>query len=73
MRDPARGPALANLSTLDRIIRILVGVLMLAGGWWLAGESIWKTCLEVFGWLPLATGALGWDPVYSILGIRSRR
>jgi len=46
---------------------------MLAAGWWVVSEAIWKAGLEVFGWVPLATGGLGWDPVYSILGLRTNR
>jgi hypothetical protein len=46
---------------------------MLAAGWWMVSEAIWKASLEVYGWVPLATGGLGWDPVYSILGLRTTR
>jgi hypothetical protein len=65
--------AFANLSTLDRTVRILAGVLMLAAGWWLVDEAIWRVSLEVYGWVPVATGALGWDPAYTILGISTNR
>jgi hypothetical protein len=63
---PVRGRpptnAFVNLSTLDRTLRILLGVTMLAAGWWMVSEAIWKITLEVYGWVPLATGGLGWDP-----------
>jgi hypothetical protein len=58
---------------LDRTIRILLGVTMLVAGWWMVSEAIWKTTLEVYGWVPLATGGLGWDPIYTILGLRTNR
>jgi Protein of unknown function (DUF2892) len=55
-----------NVGGIDRALRIVVG-LVLVGlaatgtvGWW--------------GWLgllPLATGAVGWCPPYSILGINT--
>jgi hypothetical protein len=64
---------LVNLSACDRTLRIVVGVLMLAAGWWLVSAAISKAALEVFGWFPLATGGFGWDPLYSILGIRTNR
>ena len=53
-----------NVGGLDRGLRIIVGLVLIAlaatgtVGWW--------------GWLglvPLATGALGWCPPYSIFGI----
>jgi Protein of unknown function (DUF2892) len=65
--------SLVNLSALDRAVRLLAGAVMLAAGWWLAGDSTLKAALEVYGWVPLLTGALGWDPFYAILGIRTRR
>ena len=55
-----------NVGGLDRIIRIVLGVVLLGlaatgtVGWW--------------GWLgvvPLATGALGWCPPYAILGFNT--
>jgi len=53
-----------NVGGIDRIIRIVAGVVLVAlaatntVGWW--------------GWLglvPLATGLLGWCPPYAMLGI----
>ncbi len=53
----------SNVGGIDRVIRILAGVVLLglaatgAVGWW--------------GWLglvPLATGLLGWCPPYAIFG-----
>ncbi len=54
----------ANEGTLDRALRIIVGLALIAltlngtiGGW---------------GWIgvvPVATGALGWCPAYTLLGI----
>ena len=56
----------ANVGTLDRALRIAAGLLLL--GLTLAGV------IGVWGWiglLPLATGALGWCPPYSLLGINT--
>ena len=55
-----------NVGGLDRIIRIVLGVVLLGlaatgtVGWW--------------GWVgvvPLATGALGWCPPYAIFGFNT--
>lgn len=52
-----------NVGGIDRIARIVIGLVLLglaatgAVGWW--------------GWLgivPLATGAIGWCPPYALLG-----
>jgi Protein of unknown function (DUF2892) len=56
----------SNVGGIDRALRIVVGLVLLGlaatgtVGWW--------------GWLgllPLATGAVGWCPPYSILGINT--
>lgn len=64
-----------NLSVLDRIIRVLIGLLMLWAGW--AGHSaeaaLWPIALRTFAWFPLVTGLLGWCPVYAILGLSTRK
>jgi hypothetical protein len=64
-----------NLSILDRTIRILVGLLMLLVGWTIqpAETAIWPIALRIFAWFPLVTGFLGWCPVYSILGLSTRK
>jgi hypothetical protein len=58
-----------NLSTPDRLIRIILGVLMLAAGWSELTGGLWKIALQVFGWVPLVTGLAGWCPIYAMLGI----
>jgi Protein of unknown function (DUF2892) len=62
-----------NMSNLDRTIRVVVGLLMLGAAWTGIATGIWKAGFEIFGWVPLATGAVGWCPVYALLGIRTRR
>lgn len=59
----------ANLSALDRSIRIVLGVLMLAAGWAGLATGVWRIALQVFGWFPLVTGLAGWCPIYAMLGI----
>ena len=55
-----------NVGGIDRVLRIVVGLVLIGlaatgtVGWW--------------GWLgvvPLATGALGWCPPYSLLGFNT--
>ena len=57
-----------NVGTTDRTIRMLLGIalLMLV----LAGP---KTLWGLVGLVPLATGALGYCPLYSVLGITTTR
>ena len=52
-----------NVGGIDRILRIVVGLVLIA----LAATGT----VGAWGWLgliPLATGAIGWCPPYSLLG-----
>jgi len=62
-----------NQSTPDRILRATLGLVMLTAGWLGIVEGLWQIVLEVFGWVPLVTGLIGWSPLYALLGWSSRR
>lgn len=62
-----------NLSNLDRTVRIILGALMLAAGWTGVAGGIWRAGFEVFGWVPLVTGMIGWCPIYALLGFSTLR
>ena len=55
-----------NVGGIDRILRIVVGLVLI-------GLTLTGT-IGVWGWLgvvPLATGAIGWCPPYSIFGFNT--
>lgn len=52
---------LANVGTLDRVVRIVAGIALIA--WALMGGPVWAW----IGVLPLATGLLNICPAYSLL------
>lgn len=56
---------LRNLGMLERVVRILVGLMML--GLYGALDSPWKY-LTLIGLLPVGTGLVGHCPVYKALG-----
>jgi hypothetical protein len=56
----------ANVGSTDRILRILVGLVLI--GLTLTGN------IGLWGWIgvvPLATALVGWCPLYTMLGINS--
>ncbi|OZA23337.1 MAG: hypothetical protein B7X91_13770 [Hydrogenophilales bacterium 17-64-11] len=55
----------ANVGNIDRILRILAGIALIA--WALMGGPVWAW----IGVLPLATGLFRFCPAYSLLGINS--
>lgn len=60
-----------NEAPWDRVLRLLLGLSMLTLGvtGWLS--PIWSIALVIFAWVPLLTGAFGWCPIYSILGVNT--
>ncbi len=62
-----------NLASWDRILRILTGILMILFASAGAVDGIFRVALLLFAWVPLVTGALGWDPIYALLRIGSHR
>ena len=55
-----------NEGTVDRVIRVLLGVVLLALVFW--GP---KTAWGWLGLIPLITGLVGSCPLYTLLGIRT--
>lgn len=55
----------ANVGGVDRVIRILVGIVILGLG--LTFKSSWG----VLGFIPLATGIFRFCPAYTLFGISS--
>jgi hypothetical protein len=54
-----------NVGNLDRGLRIVAGLALIA--WALMGGPVWAW----IGIVPLATGAMGLCPLYSMLGIKT--
>lgn len=55
-----------NEGTLDRAVRIILGLVLIAMA--VTGPQV------AWGWIgivPLATGLIGWCPLYTVLGIRT--
>ena len=56
----------ANEGTLDRVIRVLVGLVLVA--------LVLTGTIGVWGWIgvvPLLTGAIGYCPAYSLFGFKT--
>jgi O-antigen ligase len=57
----------SNEATWDRLLRLVAGLVLIALT--LAGT------IGVWGWLGLVlvvTGAIGWCPIYAVLGLKTR-
>ena len=58
-----------NEGTLDRALRIILGLALIVG-FFLNRDGAWSW-LYLLGIIPLVTGIVGSCPVYSILGIKT--
>lgn len=62
----------ANVGTIDRVLRIVVGLALIAAAVGLFGAG-YQTVWGWIGFIPLATGLVGWCPLYNVLGVKSCR
>ena len=56
-----------NVGGLDRIVRIVVGVVALAA-FFFVGDAAWRWLLLI-GIVPLASRLMGSSPIYTMLGL----
>ena len=62
-----------NEGVWDRVIRVVIGVVLLYLGWSGTIEGGWGTFLKYFGLFPLATGLSGFCVLYSLFGYGTNR
>ena len=60
----------ANIGTTERLLRALVGVVLLSLVFVLDGVARWS---GLIGLVPLVTAAVGWCPLYVPFGFSTRR
>jgi Protein of unknown function (DUF2892) len=60
----------ANVGTFDRIVRILLGLALIAAAFGFYGPA-YQTVWGWIGLIPLATGFVSWCPVYTVLGMNT--
>ena len=58
----------ANVGSFDRILRIVVGLVLLAAVVLLEGNARW---FGLIGIVPLLTGAFGYCPLYVLFGFNT--
>ena len=58
-----------NVGSLDRIIRIVLGVALI-GAFFVFPDSPWRLAFLI-GIVPLVTAMMGSCPIYSVLGLSS--
>ena len=59
---------MANVGSVDRIVRIVAGIALLAFAFLSASPSAW---IGYIGIVPILTAAIGWCPLYTLLGLNT--
>jgi hypothetical protein len=55
-----------NEASWDRIVRVVLGILLLYLGWGGVVTGGLGAVLKILGFLPLLTGLVGWCPLYAL-------
>lgn len=59
---------ITNVGSVDRAIRLVLGLVLLSGYFWLSGGSRW---VALAGLVLILTAGLRFCPLYSLLGINT--
>ncbi len=62
-----------NEAGWDRIVRVLLGIVLLYLGWAGVVTGGWGTFLKIIGFVPLFTGLIGYCPIYAIFKFRTSK
>ncbi len=62
-----------NESSTDRIIRVILGIVLLVLGWAGIVTGGFGVFLKWFGFIPLLTGIVGFCPLYALLNMRTNK
>lgn len=58
----------ANVGSIDRVVRVIIGIGLLSLVFVLDGSARW---LGLIGVIPLGTALIGYCPLYSVLGVNT--
>ena len=62
-----------NESNADRIIRIVLGVVLLVLGWGGFVTGTLGLIFKILGFIPLLTGIVGYCPIYGLLKLSTKK
>jgi Flp pilus assembly protein TadB len=62
-----------NESPVDRIIRVILGIVLLALGLAGVATGLWMWVVYILGAILLATGIVGFCPLYALLKIKTNK
>ncbi len=61
-----------NEASWDRVVRVVLGIVLLYLGWAGVVTGGWGLFLKIIGFLPLVTGLVGFCPAYALVKFSTR-
>jgi hypothetical protein len=58
-----------NEGSTDRIIRVILGIVLIIVGWFVLGNSVLGVILDIIGVILLITAITGFCLIYRLLGV----
>ena len=62
-----------NESSIDRILRVVVGIVLLALGWGGVVTGGLGLAFKIIGFIPLLTGLVGFCPLYALFKVKTNK
>jgi hypothetical protein len=62
-----------NQAPWDRIVRIVLGLVLLYLGWAGVVSGLWGEVFKYLGFVPLLTGLVGFCPIYALVKFRTNK
>jgi len=62
-----------NESGTDRVIRIIVGIILIILGWMALGNNVLGIILDIIGIILIITGITGFCLIYTLLGMSTKK
>ena len=63
----------ANESATDRVIRIILGIILIVLGWFVLGHNTLGVILYIIGIILVTTGITGFCWLYKLLGMSTKK
>jgi uncharacterized membrane protein HdeD (DUF308 family) len=63
----------ANESGTDRVIRIILGIILVILGWFALGNNTLGVILDIIGIILIITGITGFCLLYTLFGMSTRK
>jgi len=62
----------SNMGNADRVLRVIVGIVLVVVGFAVLNGTV-GIVVGVIGLIPLATGLIGWCPLYTLFNLKTKK